>query len=132
MAFSQRMVTLAAVVAIPLGIAATSYTLTDTPEAPMVPPEVELGTTTPRPAGSTGSSAEPSRTPGPSTGAGTSAGPGRTPTGVPVPSATQQRAPSGTPPAPRTMPTDTVVPGPPATAGDDDDDDLGDDAGDEN
>ncbi|MEV3990787.1 small hydrophilic protein [Streptomyces sp. NPDC049837] len=121
MAFTHRMVTLAAVVAIPLGIAATSYTLTDTPEAPKVPPEVELGTS-PRPSGSP----EPSRT---------TPGPGRTasatPTGVPVPSTTRPPAPKDTPPA-RTLPTDTVVPGPPATAGDDDDDDLGDDIGDEN
>ncbi|UYQ61676.1 small hydrophilic protein [Streptomyces peucetius] len=49
MAFTHRMVTLAAVVAIPLGIAATSYALTDAPETPQVPPAVELDAT-PRPA----------------------------------------------------------------------------------
>ncbi|MET9519804.1 small hydrophilic protein [Streptomyces sp. NPDC002994] len=47
MAFSHRLATLAAVVAIPLGIAATSYALTDTPQAPKVPPRVELESTAP-------------------------------------------------------------------------------------
>jgi hypothetical protein len=42
MVFSHRMAAPAAVVAIPLGIAATSYALTDNPEAPKVPPKVEL------------------------------------------------------------------------------------------
>ncbi|MFG2646499.1 small secreted hydrophilic protein [Streptomyces sp. NPDC048436] len=42
MVFSHRMAALAAVVAIPLGIAATSYALTDSPEPPKVPPKVEL------------------------------------------------------------------------------------------
>ncbi|RII18235.1 hypothetical protein DSC45_09990 [Streptomyces sp. YIM 130001] len=42
MAFSHRIAALAAVVAIPLGIAATSYALTDSPETPKVPPKVEL------------------------------------------------------------------------------------------
>ncbi|MGW2019220.1 small hydrophilic protein [Streptomyces sp. NPDC001927] len=45
MSFTHRMATLAAVVAIPLGIAATSYALTDEPEAPRVPPAVELSST---------------------------------------------------------------------------------------
>jgi hypothetical protein len=128
MAFSHRMVTLAAVVAIPLGIAATSYTLTDTPEAPRVPPEVELGTTAPRPAGS----AAPSRTPGPSRtpDAVKTPTPTGSPTAVPVPGATRTGTPGGTPPT-RSTPTDTVVPGPPATVGDDDDDYLGDDLGDD-
>ncbi|MFB7374744.1 small hydrophilic protein [Streptomyces sp. NPDC056222] len=57
MSFTHRMATLAAVVAIPLGIAATSYALTDEPEAPRVPPAVQLGST---PSGST-----PSSTPSP-------------------------------------------------------------------
>lgn len=39
MAFSPRLAALAAVVAVPLGIAATSYAMTDSPEAPKVPPE---------------------------------------------------------------------------------------------
>ncbi|MEU5684449.1 small secreted hydrophilic protein [Streptomyces venezuelae] len=42
MVFSHRMAALAAVVAIPLGIAATSYVLTDSPEQPKAPPKVEL------------------------------------------------------------------------------------------
>jgi hypothetical protein len=93
MAFTHRMATLAAVVAIPLGIAATSYALTDAPKTPQVPPAVELDTT-PRPA-----------SPAPS------AAPGGTPSG----------GPSGTPTGPR--PTgDAVVPGPAATDDDDDDD----------
>ncbi|SDK06075.1 small secreted hydrophilic protein [Streptomyces indicus] len=57
MAFSQRIATLAAVVAIPLGIAATSYALTDSPETPKVPPKVELD-----------NSRSPSPSPSPSTG----------------------------------------------------------------
>ncbi|MEV4684457.1 small hydrophilic protein [Streptomyces kurssanovii] len=92
MAFTHRMATLAAVVAIPLGIAATSYALTDAPETPRVPPAVELDAT-PRPA-----SPAPSATPGGSPSGG----------------------PSGTPTSPR--PTgDAVVPGPAATDDDDDD-----------
>ncbi|MEV0603767.1 small secreted hydrophilic protein [Streptomyces sp. NPDC050315] len=47
MAFSQRMAVLAAVVAIPLGIAATSYVLTDSPETPKAPPKVELDSGSP-------------------------------------------------------------------------------------
>ncbi|MER7171850.1 small secreted hydrophilic protein [Streptomyces mesophilus] len=60
MAFSHRIATLAAVVAIPLGIAATSYALTDSPETPKVPPKVELDNS------STGTpgSGTPSATPG--------------------------------------------------------------------
>ncbi|MET8474982.1 small secreted hydrophilic protein [Streptomyces sp. NPDC006422] len=42
MAFSHRMAALAAVVAIPLGIAATSYALTESPDPPKSPPKVEL------------------------------------------------------------------------------------------
>ncbi|AZM52814.1 small secreted hydrophilic protein [Streptomyces sp. WAC 01529] len=42
MVFSHRMAALAAVVAIPLGIAATSYALTDDPQPPKVPPKVRL------------------------------------------------------------------------------------------
>ncbi|HCA84110.1 MAG TPA: small secreted hydrophilic protein [Streptomyces sp.] len=51
MAFSHRMATLAAVVAIPLGIAATSYALTDSPEPPRAPSKVELDGGGPEPAG---------------------------------------------------------------------------------
>lgn len=47
MVFSHRVAALAAVVAIPLGIAATSYALTDSPEAPKVPPKVELDSGSP-------------------------------------------------------------------------------------
>ncbi|MEU9900923.1 small secreted hydrophilic protein [Streptomyces phaeochromogenes] len=64
MVFSHRMAALAAVVVIPLGIAATSYALTDSPEAPKVPPKVELESgspsATPTP---TGTSSTPASTP---------------------------------------------------------------------
>jgi hypothetical protein len=42
MTFTHRMATLAAVVLIPVGIAATSYLLSDDPPEPSVPSEVEL------------------------------------------------------------------------------------------
>ncbi|TXS50876.1 small hydrophilic protein [Streptomyces sp. t39] len=106
MAFTHRMATLAAVVAIPLGIAATSYALTDAPGAPEVPPAVELDAT-PRPA------PPPSGTP--------SGTPSTDPSGVPT-----APAPSG----------DAVVPGPAATDDDTNDgndgNDDADDSGDEN
>ncbi|MFC7309079.1 small secreted hydrophilic protein [Streptomyces monticola] len=63
MAFSHRMAALAAVVAIPLGIAATSYALTDSPEAPKVPPKVELDSGSPTPSGSGSGSAKPEPAP---------------------------------------------------------------------
>ncbi|GGR16586.1 small hydrophilic protein [Streptomyces roseolus] len=44
MSFTHRMAGLVAVVAVPLGIAATSYALTDEPAAPRVPPAVHLST----------------------------------------------------------------------------------------
>ncbi|WP_395573682.1 small secreted hydrophilic protein [Streptomyces sp. BK79] len=58
MVFSRRMAALAAVVLIPLGIAATSFALTDSPKEPKVPSKVELesGSPTPTP---TSSSPEP-------------------------------------------------------------------------
>ncbi|MGW5473763.1 small secreted hydrophilic protein [Streptomyces chartreusis] len=49
MAFSHRIAALAAVVAIPLGIAATSFALTDRPKSPEVPPRVELNSGSPTP-----------------------------------------------------------------------------------
>lgn len=49
MVFSHRIAALAAVVAIPLGIAATSFALTDTPESPEVPAKVELDSGSPTP-----------------------------------------------------------------------------------
>ncbi|MFJ5259217.1 small secreted hydrophilic protein [Streptomyces sp. NPDC088387] len=49
MVFSHRMAALAAVVVIPLGIAATSYALTDHQESPKVPAKVELDSGTPSP-----------------------------------------------------------------------------------
>ncbi|MEU8756133.1 small secreted hydrophilic protein [Streptomyces chartreusis] len=49
MAFSHRIAALAAVVAIPLGIAATSFALTDRPKPPEVPPRVELDSGSPTP-----------------------------------------------------------------------------------
>ncbi|ARQ68332.1 hypothetical protein [Streptomyces marincola] len=42
MAFSHRMAALAAVVLIPVGIAGTSYLLSDDPAPPAVPSDVEL------------------------------------------------------------------------------------------
>ncbi|MET9375092.1 small hydrophilic protein [Streptomyces sp. NPDC002992] len=103
MSFTHRMATLAAVVAIPLGIAATSYGLTDEPEAPRVPPAVELSSPPVRtsPSGSPPSGSSPDgATPGGSAPSGSAPSPG------------------ATPPAP---PSDAVVPGPSATGDDDDD-----------
>ncbi|WP_329377622.1 small hydrophilic protein [Streptomyces sp. NBC_01716] len=103
MAFSIRLAALAAVVAVPLGIAATSYAMTDSPEAPKVPPGVQLDET-------------PSGTPGDRG----SSGPGEpSPTGSPT------GPPTGSPGGP---PGDDIVPGPSTGDGDDDDDDdFGDD-----
>ncbi|MEV8125493.1 small secreted hydrophilic protein [Streptomyces sp. NPDC085944] len=42
MVFSRRMAALAAVVLIPLGIAAPSFALTDSPQEPRAPAKVEL------------------------------------------------------------------------------------------
>ncbi|CAM5635227.1 MULTISPECIES: small secreted hydrophilic protein [Streptomyces] len=50
MSFTRRMAALAAVVVIPLGIAATSFALTDSPEPPKVPAKVELDSGSPSPA----------------------------------------------------------------------------------
>ncbi|MEV5309009.1 MULTISPECIES: small secreted hydrophilic protein [unclassified Streptomyces] len=50
MVFTRRMAALAAVVVIPLGIAATSFALTDSPESPKVPAKVELESGSPTPA----------------------------------------------------------------------------------
>ncbi|MET8055847.1 small hydrophilic protein [Streptomyces microflavus] len=71
MAFSPRLAALAAVVAVPLGIAATSYAMTDTPEAPKVPPAVQLderpgGTPPPGPSASPSAPASPSSPSSPS------------------------------------------------------------------
>ncbi|GGW90813.1 hypothetical protein GCM10010297_10710 [Streptomyces malachitofuscus] len=63
MVFTRRMAALAAVVLIPLGVAATSFALADSPEPPKVPPRVELdsGSPTPTPtASSTGPEPTPS------------------------------------------------------------------------
>ncbi len=108
MAFSPRLAALAAVVAVPLGIAATSYAMTDTSEAPKVPPTVQLEESprgTPTPGGET------------APGGDTPPGGVTSPSGFPTP--------SGSPTPPRT-PDSSVVPGPSA-ADDDDDDDFGDD-----
>ncbi|MFB6654254.1 small hydrophilic protein [Streptomyces microflavus] len=75
MAFSPRLAALAAVVAVPLGIAATSYAMTDTPEAPKVPPAVQLderpgGTPPPRPSASPSTPASPSSPSSPSSTGG--------------------------------------------------------------
>ncbi|CAM5267542.1 small hydrophilic protein [Streptomyces californicus] len=92
MAFSPRLAALAAVVAVPLGIAATSYAMTDTSEAPKVPPAVHLEES-PRSTPPPGGDPSPGGTPTP----GGSAGPSRTTDG-------------------------SVVPGPSAADDDDDDD----------
>ncbi|MFD4022094.1 small hydrophilic protein [Streptomyces sp. NPDC058576] len=92
MAFSPRLAALAAVVAVPLGIAATSYAMTDTSEAPKVPPTVQLEESprgTPTPGGVT------------------------SPSGFPTPSGS---------PTPTRTPDSSVVPGPSAADDDDDDD----------
>ncbi|MEU0760061.1 small hydrophilic protein [Streptomyces microflavus] len=75
MAFSPRLAALAAVVAVPLGIAATSYAMTDTPEAPKVPPAVQLderpgGTPPPGPSASPTTPASPSSPSSPSSTGG--------------------------------------------------------------
>ncbi|WP_121746592.1 small secreted hydrophilic protein [Streptomyces sp. E2N166] len=62
MVFSRRMAALAAVVLIPLGIAATSFALTDSPQEPKVPAKVELESGSPTPA-PTSSSSSPEPTP---------------------------------------------------------------------
>lgn len=62
MVFTRRMAALAAVVLIPLGVAATSFALADSPEPPKVPPRVELDSGSPTPA-PTSSSTRPEPTP---------------------------------------------------------------------
>ncbi|CAL9571820.1 small secreted hydrophilic protein [Streptomyces pilosus] len=62
MVFTRRMAALAAVVLIPLGVAATSFALADSPETPRVPPQVELDSGSPTPS-PTESSARPEPTP---------------------------------------------------------------------
>ncbi|WP_210587329.1 small secreted hydrophilic protein [Streptomyces sp. GESEQ-35] len=47
MVFSRRLAALAAVVVIPLGIAATSFALADSPQSPKVPSQVELDSGSP-------------------------------------------------------------------------------------
>ncbi|MER7037762.1 small hydrophilic protein [Streptomyces microflavus] len=97
MAFSPRLAALAAVVAVPLGIAATSYAMTDTPEAPKVPPAVQLDER-----------------------------PGSTPTPGPSASPSAPASPSS-PSSPSSTGDDVVPGPSPADGDDDDDDDLGDD-----
>ncbi|MFH8497952.1 small secreted hydrophilic protein [Streptomyces coeruleorubidus] len=58
MAFTRRMAALSAVVLIPLGIAATSFALSDRPESPKVPSKVVLDSDSPKP--------KPTPTPDPS------------------------------------------------------------------
>ncbi|MET7294087.1 small secreted hydrophilic protein [Streptomyces griseoloalbus] len=62
MVFTRRMAALAAVVLIPLGVAATSFALSDSPEPPKVPPRVELDSGSPAPP-STAPSTSPEPTP---------------------------------------------------------------------
>ncbi|WP_435897310.1 hypothetical protein [Streptomyces tsukubensis] len=57
MLFSHRIAALIAVVAIPLGIAVTSYALTDSSDAPKVPPKVKLESESP--GGPTGTAGSP-------------------------------------------------------------------------
>ncbi|MFF8956978.1 hypothetical protein [Streptomyces sp. NPDC014894] len=118
MVFSHRIAALAAVVAIPLGIAVTSYALTDSPDDRKVPPKVELQTSTP--AGSSGSPGAPqSPEPGsPESSAGPSS-----PRPVPSDETVTTQQPS-TP----SQPVDETVSGPPVRenppgGGDDNDDD---------
>lgn len=102
MVFSHRMAALAAVVAIPLGIAATSYALTDNPEPPKAPPKVEL---------ESGSPSSSPRSPTPSS-------PSSSPT------SSSPSSPSSKPTTPRPTPSDETVSPPPVSenaSGDDDD-----------
>lgn len=102
MDFTKKIAALAAVVAIPLGIAATSQVLGGGQEKPDVPQRVRLdgGTVAPTPT-----------TPG---------------------SGTTSPSPSASPsPSPSKTGGDEVVPGPSPRGGGDDDDDGGDDAGDD-
>ncbi|MGV9310972.1 small secreted hydrophilic protein [Streptomyces sp. NPDC003691] len=66
MLFSHRIAALIAVVAIPLGIAVTSYALTDSSDTPKVPPKVKLDSGTPSgsPGGPTGTAGSPGPTQG--------------------------------------------------------------------
>ncbi|MGI5425285.1 small secreted hydrophilic protein [Streptomyces sp. CA-179760] len=60
MVFSRRMAALSAVVLIPLGIAATSYALADSPESPKVPSQqVELDSRSPTPTSTLTPAAKP-------------------------------------------------------------------------
>ncbi|MGP2439433.1 small secreted hydrophilic protein [Streptomyces sp. JW3] len=63
MVFSRRMAALAAVVLIPLGIAATSFALTDSPARPEVPAGVELESGSPAPARTSAPASAPASTP---------------------------------------------------------------------
>ncbi|GHH94707.1 small secreted hydrophilic protein [Streptomyces capillispiralis] len=62
MVFTRRMAALAAVVLIPLGVAATSFALSDSPAPPKVPPQVELDSGSPTPS-ATAPSTRPDPTP---------------------------------------------------------------------
>ncbi|QDY76375.1 hypothetical protein [Streptomyces qinzhouensis] len=62
MLFSHRIAALIAVVAIPLGIAVTSYALTDSSDTPKVPPKVKLESNSP--GGPTGTAGSPGPTQG--------------------------------------------------------------------
>ncbi|QIJ62886.1 small secreted hydrophilic protein [Streptomyces sp. JB150] len=66
MVFTRRLAVLAAAVVIPLGIAATSSALTDSPEPPKVPARVELDSGSPSPPSRTAPSATPAPVPAPS------------------------------------------------------------------
>ncbi|MER6913000.1 hypothetical protein ABT354_15135 [Streptomyces sp. NPDC000594] len=122
MVFSHRIAALAAVVAIPLGIAVTSYALTDSPDDRKVPPKVELPTA--------GTSADPSvPPPSPAT-----ADPSQPTPSSPQDETVQAPSPKDTPKQP---PVDETVEPPPVKEnppGDDDNDDDGpggDDGGDD-
>ncbi|WDV51113.1 small secreted hydrophilic protein [Streptomyces coeruleorubidus] len=66
MAFTRRMAALSAVVLIPLGIAATSFALSDRPESPKVPSKVVLDSDSPKPAPTPTPKPSPKPTPDPS------------------------------------------------------------------
>ncbi|MFF8446234.1 small secreted hydrophilic protein [Streptomyces leeuwenhoekii] len=108
MVFTRRMAALAAVVLIPLGIAATSFILADSPAPPTAPAKVELHSGSPAPAAPPASAA--------------------TPTAAPAPTAIPTAAPTATPSKPEPTPSDEIVSRPPVTdrpAGEDDEHDRG-------
>lgn len=114
MVFSHRIAALAAVVAIPLGIAVTSYALTDSPDDRKVPPKVELESGSP-----TGPPSSPPPVPRDETVAPPAVS--ENPSGVQPSGANPGGGNTPAPPTPK-HPTS-----PPVNSGDDDDNGQGDD-----